>query len=399
MSEINQTDTNTNTDFTDRESQYPNRRIIKIISQTPNEIVADIERNEGTVTDYGTPINAEQFKSINAKLTSLQTQVTDQQGTVVKINNVPQAEINFNSDPQTQITNITSNANKIKNTYGGFAAGQNSTATYGIAVGNGANTTSGVALGGNASAGDGVAVGKSAVTGDGFAGGKEAKTTSASGVAIDAVQLGTGTNIQEKTLQVYSDNIYNANTHTLSADALTLSGSFTALTNVGGGFSISDPTNVGIELGRRDGTSGTPYIDFHTDGQGGTDFNSRILALGNGLFITATDGLKINYNDGTNQDVLSIKEIKKDSNGYLNLQNGLIMQWGMFSHSSGQEENITFPKSFTDLYSVVATWFNTSTNNTKEWNIRSYDNSGFKLRQNTTHSNTNGAFWFAIGTV
>lgn len=43
---------------------------------------------------------------------------------------------------------------------------------------------------------------------------------------IDAIQLGTGTNSTEKTLQVYDDNIYNANTHTL-----TVTGAITDGTN------------------------------------------------------------------------------------------------------------------------------------------------------------------------
>jgi hypothetical protein len=52
-------------------------------------------------------------------------------------------------------------------------------------------------------------------------------------------------------------------------------------------FSFSDPVNVGMELGRRDGTGGTPYIDFHTDGNPSTDFNSRILASGGDINVTA----------------------------------------------------------------------------------------------------------------
>lgn len=66
---------------------------------------------------------------------------------------------------------------------------------------------------------------------------------------------------------------------------------FTALN---GSFSFSDPTNVGMELGRRDGTAGTPYIDFHTDGQSGADYNSRLLATGDSLQITAPEGVFIN---------------------------------------------------------------------------------------------------------
>ena len=232
MSEINQTDLNLNTDFTNRESQFPNRRIIKIISQTPNEIIADIERDEGNVSNNGTKINAEQFQNIETKLNNLQTQVTNKQGTIVKINEVSQENINFESDPQTQINNIFNNLSKIKNSYGGFSAGQNSNATYGVAVGNGANTSSGVSIGNNARAGNGVAVGVSAKTGDGFAGGYQAKTVNENGVVIDAIQLGTGTNTQEKTLQVYNDNIYNANSHTLNVQSASINSVNAQLGNI-----------------------------------------------------------------------------------------------------------------------------------------------------------------------
>lgn len=66
---------------------------------------------------------------------------------------------------------------------------------------------------------------------------------------------------------------------------------FTALN---GNFSFSDTTNIGMELGRRDGTGGTPYIDFHTDGSSSTDYNSRLLATGNQLQVTASGGFSVN---------------------------------------------------------------------------------------------------------
>lgn len=78
------------------------------------------------------------------------------------------------------------------------------------------------------------------------------------------------------------------------SDSLELQGGFTALKKIGGGFMISDEVNVGMELGRKDGTAGTPYFDFHTDGKDTTDYNSRILAKGNGIYVTATDGLFLN---------------------------------------------------------------------------------------------------------
>ena len=68
---------------------------------------------------------------------------------------------------------------------------------------------------------------------------------------------------------------------------------FSALNN---NFRFSDTTNIGMELGRQDGTPGTPYIDFHTDGESSTDYNSRILATGNTLQITASGGMSLNNN-------------------------------------------------------------------------------------------------------
>ena len=76
--------------------------------------------------------------------------------------------------------------------------------TTGGAVGNGAATGQGGAIGANAESGLGGAVGFNAVTGQGFSGGFNAKTIDADGAAIDAIQLGAGTNAAPKSLQVYN---------------------------------------------------------------------------------------------------------------------------------------------------------------------------------------------------
>ena len=41
----------------DRNTQYPGRKKLTIISQSSSEIVADVERYEGAVTEAGTPLN------------------------------------------------------------------------------------------------------------------------------------------------------------------------------------------------------------------------------------------------------------------------------------------------------------------------------------------------------
>ena len=100
---------------------------------------------------------------------------------------------------------------------GGFVAGQGATAnalgvaigTNAQAIGNGAavgvyaRAKTGGAVGRYANTEEGGAVGTFSVSKDGFAGGSCAKTVDSNDVAIDAVQLGTGTNGKEKTLQVY----------------------------------------------------------------------------------------------------------------------------------------------------------------------------------------------------
>ena len=115
----------------------------------------------------------------------------------ININGQPQTTLSFDSDPQTQINNIANNTTKIANIFGGASAGKNAIAIGGGAIGNGATA------------------------GNGFAGGFDAKAVNENGVVIDAIQLGTGTNTTEKSLQIYDDNIYNASTHTLTASTIT----------------------------------------------------------------------------------------------------------------------------------------------------------------------------------
>lgn len=319
----------------------------------------------------------------------------------ININGVSQSTINFDSDPQTQIDNIANNTTLIQNSSGGFNAGTNSVAHEGGAVGYSAESEDGGSIGQYSQTTSGGAVGAFTDSDTGFAGGYSSRSLD-SGVAIgdtalagyssinqqytgdepitgvaigsgaktfigvaigynaiahapemntgpgtpdvyDCIQLGTGTNNNSKTLQIYDDNIYNANTHNLS-----LLGSFSALNNIGGGFTISDPLNVGIELGRRDGTPGTPYLDFHTDGQASTDFNSRILASGSELQITASGGVSINgYNIAS-----VIQEYMSGTTGYLRLNTGdreYLICWGVISQSFRDRDqyNFTLPNSLT----------------------------------------------------
>lgn len=122
----------------------------------------------------------------------------------------------------------------MQNEAGGFAGGENATATSGGAVGlgafsdgggavgksadtqnggavgYGAHTHKGGAVGAGARALNGGSVGLGALTSNGFAGGQYAITYDENGDFIDAVQLGTGTNPNEKTLQVYDYQLMDA---------------------------------------------------------------------------------------------------------------------------------------------------------------------------------------------
>lgn len=86
-----------------------------------------------------------------------------------------------------------------------------------------ANTNQGGSIGTNAKAGSGFAGGWNAESGDGVAVGKDAKTKNGDAL-VDAIQLGSGTNTTNKTLQVYDDNIYDASTHTGKFKKVSLDG-------------------------------------------------------------------------------------------------------------------------------------------------------------------------------
>lgn len=129
---------------------------------------------------------------------------------------------------ETLAKQIQNNEIQIKNSNGGFqAGGNNKGALLGGSIGNSSNTanggsvgyeavsSNGGAVGSGAKAGHGGAIGWGAVATSGFAGGYNAKTVNGT-TNINAVQLGTGTNAMENSLQIYDDNIYNANTHTLT---------------------------------------------------------------------------------------------------------------------------------------------------------------------------------------
>ena len=191
---------------------------------------------------------------------------------------------------ETEIDNIVNNITKIANTNGGgFAAGTNSSATLGGAVGQGATTYQGGAVGfqattrfgaggaigcqASANAGgaagyqadtnEGGAVGSGAVSGNGFSGGYNAKTGTSYSNAVDAIQLGTGTNSTVHSLQIYDDNIYNADTHTLTVDNIELNGTeLTTLDDLSGVAVLSSTQQVGVQAGEYIGIMGNSVVSY-----------------------------------------------------------------------------------------------------------------------------------------
>ena len=284
------------TPFNDVE-ELNNQRKLKILSQTPSEMIVEISRViEPSETEQTNAINATNLNSrFNEMKNSLNSALNEKTGSTIRVKDnqgIYQAkDIDFDSDPQTQITNevstranfdnnlqsqittnftsisninnsitnITNNATKLKNTQGGFAAGNNSQATAGGAVGSEAVST------------NGGAVGSYTKTGNGFAGGYNARTTDSAGNGIDAIQLGAGTNNQTKTLQVYSDNIYDAASHTLyvnnanitTADITTLTN--TTINNHGTINTTGLYTINGVRTGRN-----RTFIGTYTGGDGVT---------------------------------------------------------------------------------------------------------------------------------
>ena len=101
MSENTDNTSEVNNYFKDRESNHSNRRKLKIVSQTPNEIIVDIERLDEKTGEDGTPLNATTFNEIFAQITAAE------KGSVVEVKNVngvyEAKDIQFDSDPQTQI--------------------------------------------------------------------------------------------------------------------------------------------------------------------------------------------------------------------------------------------------------------------------------------------------------
>ena len=171
---------------------------------------------EGETPQSPTPSVYEQLLDGTSRL---QTAVETETAARIAADDELQNKINTKADKQTMTGGFVggSGANAADggavgygaNTFIGFAGGSGAYASKGGAAGYNANTENGGAVGTNAWTWNGGAVGAGAKTTNGFAGGENAICEN-NGRYIDAIQLGTGTNIEEKTFQVYTYRMMNA---------------------------------------------------------------------------------------------------------------------------------------------------------------------------------------------
>ncbi len=139
------------------------------------------------------------------KLSNLKTAYKDN---IVNAINMVESECNQITDKIGEIinTDLVAKADKQNDT-NGFEAGKSADA-YGA----------GGAIGCSAFSNNGGSIGRGATTSNGFAGGDNAKTMYFNGMGpIDAIQLGTGTNINEFSMQVYDYQLLADDAATKSA--------------------------------------------------------------------------------------------------------------------------------------------------------------------------------------
>ena len=196
---------------------------------------------------------------------------TDKNGNTIEVDIGAEGE-NVTIDGQ-KLTDLLNGKADKQNSEGGFAAGYQASSGDGGAVGYqakvnygggavGYNTETdyGGAMGNDSKSEAGCAIGNAAITSDGVAVGKNAKTIDSSGNGIDAIQLGTGTNSTEKTIQVYNYQLMSANGK-IPADRLSSHASASNTYGAGtssnyGHVKLSDSTSS--TSGVSGGTAATP---------------------------------------------------------------------------------------------------------------------------------------------
>lgn len=177
---------------------------------------------------------------------------------------IPKAEVNVDDELSetsenpvqnkiitSAMNDITNNITVISNSNGGFIAGMGATATQGssggvvigkLAIDNSSSDKS-IAIGRTANAGvnGGIAIGSgSQANNSGIALGSSATAT-----GTNSIQLGEGSNSTPNTLQVYDDNIYDANTHTLKVENAEIDGKPVATINT----ATQNHATSGVQVG------------------------------------------------------------------------------------------------------------------------------------------------------
>lgn len=246
--------------------------------------------------------------------------------------------------------------------------------------------------------------------------------------------------------------IANTNDIPSSADFVKTSGNqdiggykkFTQDVNVGSSLTLLQSPNGGIEIGRRDGTTSTPYIDFHTDGNAinVTDYNVRMIASGGTKGVNGDGTLNISagkvtvnskelaFKSDSSQNILAgsfdigdsshslrLNDNKYQFNGAYEVTRGgipflsavgstgttsgniylqekqLLINWGYKSGSGNK--TITLPKAYTHTNYVILTscGYNASTSNAYG-QYTDVSNSGFKIIGGANDASTS---WMTIG--
>lgn len=215
-------------------SEYPKKHEVVASVSELSVLYATNEEGDQTTIEYslGAESNTIAYRSASGTL-SVNTPTENEHATTKLYVDTGLSNIN-----QT-VENVVKNITQIKTEDNSFSGGgATTTASSTVTIGDNAQTHGygSIAIGkdSNAQHESGVAIGRGAIT----------------GVLPNIIQLGTGTNNHEKTLQVMNDNIYNIETHTLTVQNIELNGTninkiipqFTATQLEDGSYSLSITT-------------------------------------------------------------------------------------------------------------------------------------------------------------
>lgn len=147
--------------------------------------------------------------------------------------------------------------------------------------------------------------------------------------------------------------------------------------------------------------SGSPYIDFHYD-KSTSDYTSRIIEQASGNLMVTANKFTIDANgyaraSDTNGSIVTTVNKSKATNGYFQLGNGLIIQWGQVTSWTSDAAQVTFSKAFTTTrqVAIARSAGATTTNDGGDYYVRGISNTGFGIYRTST--NTVGVGWIAIG--